>query len=224
MSDQRRLPAPSVRGRMRIVLASDTHEQHGSVIVPDGDVFIHAGDATYRGDLKAISAFGRWVQSLPHKHKLIIAGNHDWGFERQPQAARSVLGDGTCGITYLQDSSVTIDGMLFFGSPWQPWFYDWAFNVRRGPAIAAKWAAIPQKTDVLITHGPPMGVLDFVHDEHVGCLDLAKRVLRVRPRVHAFGHIHEGAGVLVRGATTYINASICDGEYKPTNPVRVFDL
>jgi predicted phosphohydrolase len=209
---------------MRLVVASDTHEQHAGLDVPDGDAFIHAGDLTFRGDLRAIRAFGAWVQALPHKHKIIIAGNHDWAFEREPASARVAIGDGTQGVMYLQDSGVTIDGVSFWGSPWQPWFLDWAFNLRRGSAIAAKWALIPANTDVLITHGPPMDILDSNGKENLGCADLTRRLGEIRPRAHIFGHIHEGSGVLVQAGTTYVNASICDAAYKPTNPVRVIDV
>ena len=210
--------------RMRLIIASDTHEQHGGLKVPAGDVFIHAGDLTFRGDLRAIADFGAWIRQLPHQHKIVIAGNHDWAFERKPAGARSAIGEGTGGVAYLQDSGVTIDGVTFWGSPWQPWFYDWAFNLQRGPQIAQKWALIPRATDVLITHGPPLNILDAIGDEHVGCADLLLRVQDIRPRVHIFGHIHEGSGVIVRDGTTYVNASICDAHYKPVNPIRVIDL
>jgi hypothetical protein len=110
---------------MRIVAASDTHGQHLGLEVPDGDVFVHAGDLTIGGDLAAVTAFGHWVRTLPHCNKIVIAGNHDWLFE---------------------------------------------------------------------------------------------------PRVHVFGHIHEGSGVFVDDGITYINASICDRYYDLANPVRVIDL
>lgn len=162
---------------LRLVIVSDTHEQHAGVVVPDGDVFIHAGDFTYNGDLKAIAAFGGWLAALPHRHKLVIAGNHDFAFEHVPAPARKALGSDKNGVRYLQDSGVTIDGVSFWGSPWQPWFMDWAFNLPRGPKIAAEWAKIPEQTDVLITHGPPMGILDYVpRGEHVGCADLLARI------------------------------------------------
>jgi len=210
---------------MRIVIASDTHEQHAGIVVPDGDVFVHCGDLTYRGDPKAIGAVGTWVRSLPHAHKLVIAGNHDLLFENGLVMARHALGDGHDGLVYLQDSGITIEGVRFWGSPWQPWFYDWAFNLQRGPDIAAKWALIPDSTDVLITHGPPLGILDLAPiGGHVGCGDLLDRIAIVRPKVHVFGHIHEGSGVEQRDGTTFVNASICDGQYRPLNPVRVVDV
>jgi predicted phosphohydrolase len=209
---------------MRFVLASDTHEYHGRIDVPDGDVFIHAGDFTMVGDLRKVAAFGAWVQALPHRKKIVVAGNHDRTFEHSLDAALRALGDGRGGLTYLQDSGVTIDGVTFWGSPWQPWFYDWAFNIRRGPMIAAKWSLIPPRTDVLVTHGPPMGILDFVHGEHVGCADLRERVDTIRPKVHVFGDIHDGSGLRTLAGTTFVNASICDEKYQPTNPCRVVDL
>ena len=205
-------------------MASDTHERHARLPVPDGDVFVHAGDFTMVGDLRKVAAFGTWVRALPHRMKLVIAGNHDRTFEDRLDAALRALGDGCDGLTYLQDSGVTVDGVSFWGSPWQPWFYDWAFNLPRGPMIAAKWALIPPATDVLITHGPPMGTLDFVHAEHVGCEDLRERVQTIRPKVHVFGHIHEGSGVITAQETTFVNASICDEDYQPTNPCRVADI
>jgi predicted phosphodiesterase len=209
---------------VRLVLASDTHERHGEIEVPDGDVFIHAGDFTMVGDLQRVAAFGAWVRGLPHRKKIVVAGNHDRTFEHSLAAALRKLGDGRDGLVYLQDSGVAIEGIAFWGSPWQPWFYDWAFNLRRGPMIAAKWSLIPETTDVLITHGPPMGILDFVHNEHVGCADLRERVKIVRPKVHVFGHIHDGSGIATEEGTVFVNASICDEEYEPTNPCRVVDF
>jgi predicted phosphodiesterase len=196
---------------MRLVIASDTHGLHDAVSVPDGDVFIHAGDLTKFGELAEISDFGKWIRGLPHRHKIVIAGNHDRGFEERPADAQKLLG-AEDGITYLQDSGVVIDGIKFWGSPWQPEFLNWAFNLQRGAEIARKWNLVPRETDVLITHGPPITILDYAHGQHVGCADLWKRVMDIAPKVHAFGHVHEGSGVEEREGTTYVNASICDGQ------------
>jgi predicted phosphodiesterase len=209
---------------LRVVFASDTHDRHNQLTVPDGDVFVHCGDFTMNGNLKAVGAFSTWIRGLPHRHKVVIAGNHDLSFENTPDAAHRALRAGEDGLVYLQDSGVVIDGISFWGAPWQPWFYDWAFNLERGAAIAAKWKLIRAGTDVLITHGPPLGLLDVAHGEHVGCADLLQRVDGIRPRVHAFGHIHEGSGMEVQGRTTFVNASICDEAYHAVNPVRVVDV
>ncbi len=101
---------------MRLVLASDTHDRHRGLAVPEGDVFIHAGDFTMNGNLKAVAAFGAWIRALPHRYKVVIAGNHDWSFENAPAAARQALRDGEDGLIYLQDSGVTLEGISFWGS------------------------------------------------------------------------------------------------------------
>jgi Icc-related predicted phosphoesterase len=209
---------------MRLVIASDTHSLHDQISVPEGDIFLHAGDFMNRGVLAEVSTFSRWIRDLPHRYKIVIAGNHDLAFEDSPEAARRILRDGEDGLTYLQDSGIAIDGVRFWGSPWQPWFNDWAFNLQRGAEIARKWNLIPADTDVLVTHGPPMTILDFAYGEHLGCADLWKRVQDIAPRVHAFGHIHEGSGDEERDGTIYVNASICDGAYRPVNPCRVIDI
>jgi predicted phosphodiesterase len=206
---------------VRIVCISDTHGRHDDLVVPDGDVLIHAGDFTGRGEKAEVVAFSNWLAGLPHARKLVAAGNHDFAFEKRPSEARSWL----TAATYLQDSGVTIDGVTFWGSPWQPRFFDWAFNLDRGAPLAAKWALIPANTDVLVTHGPPHGILDRTSSGlHVGCEELLKVVERVRPKVHVFGHIHEAYGQVVKGPTRFVNASNCTLRYQPTNPPIVVDL
>lgn len=112
-----------------------------------------------------------------------------------------------------------------YGSPWQPEFCGWAFNLPRGPLLAAKWQAIPEDTDILITHGPPLDILDRNRgDERTGCADLAQHVKRVRPRLHVFGHIHDSYGTLVLDGTTFVNACACDYDYEPVNPPIVVEL
>ena len=119
---------------------------------------------------------------------------------------------------------MVIDGVKFYGSPWQPWFYDWAFKFERGPEIRAKWDLIPEDTDVLITHGPLFGIGDLTaHGDQAGCHDLLEVVEKIKPAIHIFGHIHEGYGVTSNGVTTFINASICDHLYQPVNPPIVYE-
>jgi predicted phosphohydrolase len=206
---------------MRFVCVSDTHLTTDGVELPPGDVLLHAGDLTRRGRPAEIEAAGSWLASLPYAHKVVIAGNHDFELEKGPQRARELLP----GVTYLQDDEVTIGGLRIWGSPWQPWFMDWAFNLRRGPAIRAKWKLVPAGVDVLITHGPPAGILDRTErGEPVGCADLLAELERIAPRVHVFGHIHEAAGELEANGIRFVNAAICDVRYRPVQPARVFDL
>lgn len=218
---------------MRVVCLSDTHNRHSELRVPEGDLLVHAGDATMRGEPAEIRAFDDWLGRLPHRHKIVIAGNHDWLFERDPTAARELI----TNAIYLQDTAATIGHVRVWGSPWQPWFFDWAFNLQRGAPLKDRWDLIPSDTDLLITHGPPHGVRDEVHrplartndsasraDAHVGCEELLTAIARVRPRLHVFGHIHEGYGQETRGETTFVNASNCDRSYRPINPPVVVDL
>ena len=201
-----------------LVLVSDTHGRHADVHVPDGDILVHAGDFTRVGKPAEVIAFDLWLAGLPHRHKVVVAGNHDFLFERDPDLARILLRHAT----YLQDDAVTLDGITIYGSPWQPWFHDWAFNVERGPKLAAKWARIPAGVDVLVTHGPPAGVLDLTkNNERVGCADLRERLRAVKPRLHLFGHIHEAAGVEWDDGTLFVNASRPGGG--PAVVVRIED-
>ncbi|MCD4691221.1 hypothetical protein K8S17_07150 [bacterium] len=118
-----------------------------------------------------------------------------------------------------------VGGVTFYGSPWQPSFMDWAFNLERGPELRAKWDLIPDGVDVLITHGPPADHGDMtVRGPAVGCVDLLDAVRRTRPRLHIFGHIHEGAGVTESDGITFANASSVTARYEPVNPAVVVDL
>jgi predicted phosphohydrolase len=204
----------------RLILVSDTHGFHDQVPVPPGDILIHAGDISMLGTLPDVERFDAWLGALPHRHKIVVAGNHDFCFERQPRASAARL---THAI-YLLDQAVTLDGIRFYGSPWQPWFFDWAFNLPRGPALRAKWDLIPVNTDVLITHGPPLGHGDLtIRGDRAGCADLLDVVSGLRPPLHVFGHIHEGAGQTEAGGTRFINASVCTVDYRVANAPVVVD-
>ena len=207
---------------MRIVCLSDTHNQHRDLVVPRGDVLIHAGDATGEGLSVEVKDFMDWFANQPHRTKILIAGNHDWFFQRNPAMARHYL-DAHPGITYLQDSGIEVDGLKIWGSPWQPYYMNWAFNLlRNGSAIREAWGKIPLDTDILVTHGPPHGVMDTTaNGDRVGCEELAIRLAEVKPLLHVFGHIHGGYGHVERDETTYINASNCTEDYEPINPPMV---
>jgi predicted phosphohydrolase len=200
-------------GRMRIVAVADTHLFHRELAVPDGDVFVHAGDLCRGGELDELREAAAWLAELPHRHKIVVAGNHDWAFAREPAAARSLLG----GALYLEDAGATIEGVRFWGSPWQPAFHDWAFNLPRGEPLAAVWRRIPPSIDVLITHGPPAGIGDRSPvGGRAGCADLRARVAALAPRLHLFGHIHQDGGVWRHGATVYANVTTWECERAPT--------
>ncbi len=207
---------------MRLVLISDTHS-HRDFHLPEGDVLVHAGDATSTGTAAQVRQFLAWFAAQAHRRKLFIAGNHDWLFQRDPGAAAALVAEHP-GLDYLQDSGIEIDGIRFWGSPWQPEFCAWAFNLpRRGERLREVWSRIPPGVDVLVTHGPPHGTLDQVGGgEHLGCEELRLRLAAVRPRLHVFGHIHDGYGTARGGGTLMVNASICDEGYRSVNrPVAV---
>ncbi len=206
---------------MRLIILSDTHNLHHRIQVPDGDLLIHAGDATGGGSRRELEAFNGWLGTLPHRHKVVIAGNHDFLFEEEPEAARALL----TNARYLQDEGCEIEGLRLWGSPWQPRFFDWAFNLSRGAPLAEKWALVPEGIDVLITHGPPFGVLDRTsRGQSAGCEALIEALARIRPRLHVFGHIHEGYGIARLEPTLCVNASICDLHHRPINPPLVLEL
>jgi predicted phosphodiesterase len=218
---------------MRVVCVSDTHRRHEKLEMPGGDLLLHAGDITRHGEREDVEAFDAWLGSLPYRHKVVIAGNHDFLFQQEPRLAQSLI----TNAVYLEDSGATVEGLRVWGSPWQPWFFDWAFNLRRGQPLREKWELIPPGTDLLLTHGPPHGILDQVQKvtskvigavtgqgDHVGCEELLLAVKRLKPRLHVFGHIHEAYGVVEQDGTTFVNASSCDLGYKPVNPPVVLDL
>jgi len=161
------------------------------------------------------------------KYFLFVPGNHDICFEKDIKWCGLHLRHANVDI--LIDKEIVIDGVKFYGSPWQPDFFDWAFNLPRGDALKAKWDLIPPDTDVLITHGPPHSILDYsIHDKvNVGCEDLYKRVMDLRPKLHCFGHIHGSYGrteYVGDVHTVFVNASICDEEYNPVNAPIVEDI
>jgi Icc-related predicted phosphoesterase len=228
---------------MRLVCISDTHNQHDKLgVLPDGDVLIHAGDWTGTGTQKQVISFIRWFSSQPHKHKVLISGNHEITLDIETYQERWFMFHPRCplpshdikayvlreeGIHYLEDQSLVVEGFHFYGSPVSPSFGGWGFNVDRGKPIKAVWRKIPTNTDVLITHGPPYGYGDKLDiGERVGCPDLLHEVSnRIKPKVHIFGHIHEGYGTYdLECGTKLINASYCNEGYIPTNEPIIYDL
>ena len=132
----------SHRVTLRIVAVADTHTfQTDLRAIPDGDVFVHAGDLCRQGSLDELAPVAAWIRGLPHRRKVVVPGNHDACFATTSREARELLGDG---VEVLVDEPAVIDGVRFWGSPWQPAYNDWAFNLPRGAALAEKWALIPE--------------------------------------------------------------------------------
>jgi len=213
---------------MRLVAISDTHGRHDEVEeLPKVDILIHAGDFMNAGYHPAeISSFNRWMGKQKFAHRIVCAGNHDRFFEGSQFVAREFL----TNAIYLENSGVKVAGICMWGSPYTPEFMKWAFMYRRGgPEAVRYWELIPRNLDVLITHGPPFGILDqsVPGGEHLGCEELRRAVEEKRPKVHIFGHIHGGAGTMTNGVTRFINAAYLNERYRPGAPagkVHVIDL
>lgn len=222
-------------GMKKIIFISDTHGKHDlltddinaliyqSPVDLDNTIIIHSGDVSNVGKINEINQFTNWFSKFDAKYKIFIAGNHDFAFETIRH--RNDIGISIPnGVIYLMDEMVEIDGLKIYGSPWQPRFYDWAFNVDRGDAIAKKWEPITKGLDILITHGPPFGILDDTFQGiRVGCEELYKKVVEVKPKYHVFGHIHYGYGTRQFNDTFFINASSLGENYRYENkPIVVF--
>lgn len=209
---------------MKLTFISDTHSKHNNLDTGSGDILIHCGDFTCQGGLGETEEFAEFLSVQDFTHKIVIAGNHDRCFEDERLLqAETILND--LGIIYLNDSGIQIDGVNFWGSPVQPEFFNWAFNRKRGVDLLQHWMLIPANTDVLMTHGPAYGILDLCSDgSRVGCEDLLGTIQRIKPKVHAFGHIHESYGQDEYDGILCINACILDERYQLRNLPIVVEI
>ena len=209
-----------------LVFISDTHTKHYEIDKqlreihdnnPDA-ILIHSGDISYRGRDWEVKEFVEWYASLPFKNKIMIAGNHDFLFEKEPDIANEILNSLGPEIIYLNDSGAELEGLKFWGSPVTPWFHNWAFN-RLEHEIEHHWNIIPEDTNVLITHGPPYLTLDSTRSGlRVGCPVLSERISQLKNlTIHVFGHIHEAAGIVEKDGVIYVNASTLDLYYEVKN-------
>lgn len=232
---------------MKIVAISDTHNLHHTLNVPECDVLLHAGDATGKGTPAECMSFLLWMSSLDQcKHKIFVPGNHDFMFQKDYNTYREHV---PINVNVLIDKHITIDGIKIYGTPWQPFFYDWAFNgleKRTGyeynykggpgpcspdkdhPLLKEKFAMIPDDTNIIVCHGPPrIGKIDLVDrdGEHVGSVELLNAIKRLPNFIAGFyGHIHSGYGKVVDGKATHYNVCICNEKYQPFNPITVVNI
>ena len=213
----------------KVLCISDTHSKHNLIPkewLEPADIIIHAGDISNVGSFLDIEHFCMWFSSLDqYKHKIFIAGNHDWSFQTSPDHTADILSRFP-NITYLQDSSVTVEGLKIYGSPWQPEFCDWAFNLpRNGEQLEEKWNAIDVDTDILITHGPAWGMLDIIPGNlRVGCEILTEKIKNSKIKTLICGHIHHSYGEMMRDWVHYINAATLNERYEVQNPPIIFEI
>jgi Icc-related predicted phosphoesterase len=210
---------------MRLVLISDTHTHEAGLKMPAGDGLIVAGDITNlfkNGWDEQVRRFADWLKMQPYEFKAVIGGNHDRVLQMQEEWARGLLGEES----YLCDSEMRMGGLRVWGAPWTPAHDPIAFNLPH-EVIGAKWKLIPDGIDVLVTHGPPYGILDRTFEGPGGDLELLAAVERVRPLLHVFGHLHEGHGTRRVGKTSFVNASVAGGGdmgYRPVWEPVVVDV
>ncbi|HKJ49615.1 MAG TPA: metallophosphatase domain-containing protein [Christiangramia sp.] len=205
---------------MRLICLADTHNLHHEIPIPDGDVLIHAGDCTDGGTRNETENFLEWFSSQPHKHKILVPGNHDFYFEKN-ENLKKVPDD----IHLLIDSGLEIEKIKIWGSPVTPGLNNWAFNRERGKQIKKHWELIPIDTDILITHTPPFGILDEIGSGiKLGCEELKRILPIVQPKHHLFGHIHNASGSIIRSGISYSNLSILDERLRIMYSPKSIDL
>lgn len=214
---------------MRIATTADLHG-----FLPDTpacDVLVIAGDITPTSDHDVAfqarwlqESFGPWLEQQPAGAIVGVAGNHDFVFDRAPELVPDLP------WTYLQDSGTEIDGVRFWGSPWQPWFFDWAFNAPKEDTeevfLRSKYEAVEEGTEVLVIHGPPRGFGDTTsRGMEVGSVAELELIERVGCKLAVFGHIHEGRGAWEHAGARLVNASYVDLQYAPYRAeIPVYDV
>jgi Icc-related predicted phosphoesterase len=223
---------------MKLLLLSDTHGRHRKIhTLPPADVIIHAGDFTSHGTMKNCVDFLNWFNALNYEHKICVAGNHDLYMDVDylngggSQSGIDAILPPT--ITYLNESEIVINGFKFWGSPYTPYFFGWAFNAERGHEIQEHWNKIPTDVDVVISHGPPYGYGDACPNFNdpsgpyikVGCTNLRQTLEEnIKPSLHVFGHVHAGYGISTNADTLFVNASICNEAYQAVNKSILVEL
>jgi len=206
---------------MDIICISDTHNLHDKLILPaKGDLIIHAGDLTEAGTERELKEFFNWFANLPYPYKICIAGNHDFLLEKTTKQKLKNLVPKN--VIYLEDETVNINGINFWGSPHIPTNHNWAFK-KTPLEMEAHWKKIPNNTDILITHTPPKGILDESNKEtEIGCPYLRKQISIIKPKFHIFGHLHENYGKVILQETTYVNAtSFIQNLSIPNPPIQI---
>lgn len=216
---------------LKIVSISDTHENHHQLIIPKCDILIHSGDCTNKGSLIKLYDFCNWFAQQPARYKILIYGNHELGFSEGSKRQEALDTPKQFGITYLENSEIIVEGIKIYGSPITPFYFAWEWNVHRGPEIAEKWKLIPEDTNILITHGPPYGILDLVEDDmsgrdrHQGCEELKKRIDQLKNlKLCIYGHLHGNAQFVELNGVKFVNAAIVDDRHRVIHEPVVIEL
>ncbi len=236
---------------MQIVAFSDTHNQHEKIKLPDGDILIYAGDCAVDGTVKEVENFANWLKSQPHKYKCAIAGNHDDCLQDKPE----IFQDN--GIEYLCDREVNFGGLRIYGTPWRSVPRErmtgskirWSAFMITEPWDEYVFSEIPSGLDILVSHQPPLGIMDvgthwkkcekadqdtvtgpdgkfwkFLGYKSWGNKALLENIKRAKPKHSIFGHVHDTSGIKVEDGITFYNVSMCDPDYILRTYVTTFEV
>lgn len=211
---------------MRIVAISDVHNSWGALTIPECDLLISAGDYSMHGHPATVRSYHEWLNEQPAKYIISGQGNHEEWVEKNFLEAKELAREACPRVFFVEEEKIVIEDINIWYSAITPWFHDWAYNRRAGPEIEEHWKKIPEDTNILVTHGPPYGILDIVYypdgvvpKERVGCWTLGAYVKRIKPDLHIFGHIHGSHGEKHEEGTSYYNVAVCDEMYAPTNGI-----
>lgn len=216
---------------MKLVCLSDTHQMHDEILVPDGDILIHAGDFTHTGKPKEYTKFLEWYSKQPHKHKLLICGNHEKEISEETEKFQIICKH--YDVKLIHDQIYEIEGIKFFGQPRTPRFHNWGWMYERGEEAEKVWSQLPYEIDVLVCHGPPFGFGDqtpvsrFMPEiiNNAGCEAQLNKLKQIKPKLVICGHIHYSYGIhLTDFGTLVVNAASCTEGYKPLNKPIVINI
>lgn len=218
---------------MKVVAISDVHEKWQKLQIPKCDILISCGDYSFHGHWEVVEEFHEWLNEQDAGHIISVQGNHETWVEKNFERAKKIAEKACPAVHFIgTEGVVNVEGVKIYGSAVTPWFHNWAWNVDRGPKMAAHWAKIPDDVDILVTHGPPAGMRDIVYRvdgvtprDRVGCQDLMDRIMQLpKLKHHFFGHIHGSYGHMEFNGVHYWNCSVCDEMYSPDNAITEVDL
>lgn len=217
--------------KIKIVAISDTHNRYKDLIIPECDILISAGDYSSMGYEHEVRNFHQWLNKQKATHIISVQGNHEMGVEANFHLMKQIALEACPRGHFIDEGPLEIEGINFWCSAITPFFCDWAWNRHRGEDIQGHWDKIDPKTNILVTHGPPHGILDqtsyadgTLKEGHLGCYQLMQKVKEIKPDIHIFGHIHtQGGQEMHVDGTSFYNAAICDEFYLPTNTITIIE-
>jgi Icc-related predicted phosphoesterase len=217
---------------VKIAVISDVHGKWNKIKIPECDILISCGDYSFRGEPHMVKEFHEWLNKQEAGYIISVMGNHEQWVEKNFQEAKSIAVEACPAVHFIEEGLVEIEGVKLWCSAWTPTFgFNWAYNADRGEEIKRHWDKIPKDTDILISHGPPYGILDELKyvdgtpkGVFVGCRDLLEVIQKFKIPIHVFGHIHEhGSEQVHLNGTSFYNASICDEQYQAVNAPHIIE-